>query len=56
MVTAADRAAATVQLRETMGYCEGGGFSKRSPSPGPPPEEWLGIGLSFLADLRAHAA
>ena len=25
----------------------GGGFSKRSPSPGPPPEEWLEFELVF---------
>ena len=34
----------------------GGRFSKRSASPGPPPEEWLGIGLSFPAYLCAHAS
>ena len=36
------------------GYCEGGGFSERSPSLTLPPEERLGIGLSFLSNLRAH--
>ena len=36
--------------------CEGGGFSKRSPSLALPPEEWLGIGLSFPLELIAHAS
>ena len=35
--------------------CEGGGFSKRSPSLALPPEEWLGINLTFLLVLCAHA-
>ena len=34
----------------------GGRFSKRSASPGPPPEEWLGIGLVALLALSAHAS
>ena len=28
-----------------IGICEGGGFSKRSPSLALPPEEWLGFEL-----------
>ena len=52
-VTAADRAAATFAALRNAG---GGRFSKRSPSPGPPPEEWLGIGLVLPSAVRAHAS
>ena len=37
-----------------MEFCEGGGFSERSPSLALPPEERLGIDLSFPTDLRTH--
>ena len=47
--TAADRAAADVQHNEKR-RCGGGRFSKRSASPGPPPEEWLGFELSLSAN------
>ena len=50
MVTAADRAAATMRGKE---YAGEGGFSERSPSPGPPPEEWCKTGVAReAASLR----
>ncbi len=38
------------------GYCEGGGFSERSPSLALPPEEQLEISLSFPSSLCTHAS
>ena len=39
------------------GFCGRGRFSKRSTSPpDPSPEEWLGIGLSVLLEVCAHAS
>ena len=45
-VTAADRAAAPC-LHLANRECGGGGFSERSPSPGPPSEERLGLKLAL---------
>ena len=41
--------------RGELGNAGGGGFSKRSPSLAPPPEEQLGIGLCVPSEVRAHA-
>ena len=45
----------TCGIEGTQGNSGGGRFSKRSASPGPPPEEWLGISLSVPLEVRPHA-